>query len=87
MAGADPAPRQPKAVYTVNIVPVFALAISVYEINSITRDTRAVLRSRQGEEVPSFSTIVRVVRPAAPVLGRAEARLADSCVDKIDVAR
>ena len=86
MAGVNPAARLPKAVYAVNIVPVFAVAINVYEINSMTRDTRAVLRSRRGEEEFLFSTVVMVIRPVASVFGRAEARSADSGVDDINVA-
>lgn len=59
-------------MYTVNIVPVLAKAIIVYEVNSTTRDTLAVLRSRRGEEGSSFLTVIIEVRPRAPAFGRAE---------------
>ena len=59
-----PAPRLPKAVYAVNMVPVVAVAIIVYAANSMTKDTRAVLRSRRGEEGSLFSFIAVAVRPA-----------------------
>ena len=52
-------------VYIVNNVPVFAVAIIEYEVNSKTRETRAVLRSKRGEEV----SFVRVV---ASAFGRVE---------------
>lgn len=32
------------------MIPVFAVAIIVYEANSMTKDTRAILRSKRGEE-------------------------------------
>jgi hypothetical protein len=42
-------------VYAVNIVPVVAVPISAYDANSMTKETRAVLRSRRGEEVSLVS--------------------------------
>ena len=74
MAGVKPAARLPRTVYAVNMVPVFAVAISVYEVNSITKDIRAVLRSRRGEEGSLFSFIAMVVRPVESALDRAERR-------------
>lgn len=60
-------------VYTVNIVPVFAVASIVYAVSSMTKHTRAELRSRRGEEGSLFSLIAMAVRPLAlEMLDRAE---------------
>lgn len=68
-----PDPRLPRTVYTVNIVPVFAVAIIVYAISSTTKDTRAELRSRRAEERSLFSFISKTDRPVAlDVLDRVE---------------
>lgn len=48
-------------LYTVNSVPVLAVAIIEYPANAITKETRTVLRSRRGEEVLLLSAVVRVV--------------------------
>ena len=61
------------AVYTVNMVPVVAVAIIVYATNSIAKDTRAVLRSRRGEDGSLFPVAAVAVRPAASALDRADA--------------
>ena len=57
-------------VYTVNIVPVAADAINIYEVNSRTKDIRAVLRSRRGEPGSFFSFTAVADRPAVPALDR-----------------
>ena len=68
-----PAARLPKTVYAVNRVPVFAVAIIAYAVSSMTKDTRAVLRSRRGEEGSLFSFIAMGVFPeASEALDRAE---------------
>lgn len=55
------------------MVPVFAVAIIVYAVNSMTKDTRAVLRSRRGEEGSLFSFIATALWPlASETLDRAE---------------
>lgn len=59
-------------VYTVNMVPVLAIAIIVYEVNSRNRDTRAVFKSRRGEEGSLFWFVAVAFRPAASMLERAE---------------
>lgn len=63
-AGAYPAARLSKTVYIVNIVPVFAVAINVYAVNSMINETRAVLRSRRGEVASLFSAFAVVFPPA-----------------------
>ena len=67
-----PAARLPKAVYAVNSVPVFAVAISVYEASSMTKEIRAVLRSRRGEEGSLFSFNAIGVLPLASAFDRTE---------------
>ena len=62
-------------VYTVNMVPVSAVAIIVYEINSRSRDTRAAFKSRKGEEGSLFWFVAATFRPAASTLDRAEWRV------------
>ena len=59
-------------VYTVNMVPVFAVAIIVYEASSRNKDTRAVFKSRRGEEGSLLSLVAVAFRPAASALDRAE---------------
>ena len=41
----------------------------------MTKETRAVLRSRRGEEISLFSAISAAVRVAASTFGRAEGRV------------
>lgn len=52
-----PAARLPRTVYAVNRVPVFAVAIIAYAVSSMNKDTRAVLRSKRGEDGSLFSFV------------------------------
>lgn len=59
-------------MYIVNNVPVFAVVIIRYEVNSMTKEARAVLRSRRGDEVSLLSAVAVAVRGVAAGFGRAE---------------